>query len=107
MIVKGKKVKGLAVFSLQQSKKIATIHDLVSDSSGHKVSALTVGKHGLFTEMQVIPFGDIKSIGEDALVIETDASIKNVSNADKGVQQMIRDGVYIIGTAVITEDGVA
>lgn len=107
MVTKAKNVKGLQVFSLKQNKKIATIHDLISSADGHKITALTVDKRGSFADTRVIAMGDVKSIGEDALVVESESSVKNVSAADKGIQQMVRDHIYIIGTAVITGDGVA
>lgn len=106
MAVKGKSIKGLQVFSLKQSKKIAAVHDLICEANGHRVSAFTVGKRGLFAEMRVVPFEQIKSIGEDAVVVESDTAIINVSHAGKEIQTMVRDNIYIIDTSVITEDGV-
>lgn len=106
MAVKGKNVRGLQVFSLKQSKKIAAIHDLVCEADGRRICALTIGKHGMFADMRVIPIEDVKSIGEDAVVVESESSIKNLDQVDKGIQSIVRDHIRITGTTVITEDGV-
>lgn len=106
MSVKGKHVKGLQVFSLKESKKIATITDLICDPDGHRISALTIGKHGLFANMRLVLIEDVKSIGEDAVVVESESSIKNLNQVGKVIQRTVRDHLIITGTAVITQDGV-
>lgn len=106
MLIKGKNIKSLQVFSLKQSKKVATIFELICNSNGHKVTAFSVDRRGLTTDARVIPFEDVKSIGEDALVVESEAAIYNLSHVAKEIQRMVRDSIYIIDTSVITEDGV-
>lgn len=106
MLVKSKHIKGLQVFSLKDSKKIGTTEDIVYDPESHRVRALTVSPRGAFTDTKLILMERIKSIGEDAVVIESDASIVAVTLASDVVQRVVRDHIFIANTKVITEDGV-
>ncbi len=97
-----KHVKGLKIMSLKQGKKIDEADKILYDSDTHRIKAITVAGG----DIRLILFEDVKSIGNDALMVESEESIRNLSSAGEKIERMVKDNVYLIGTTVMTEDGV-
>ena len=98
-------VKGLKIMSLKLGRKIATADDILYDASEQRVKAITVG-NTTDSDVRLIHFADIKDIGVDAVMVESEAAIKNLSEVGKPMERMVKDKLYLTNTMVITEDGV-
>ena len=68
-MIKGKELIGRPVVALSNGEKIDTVTDLVLDYEGNQVLALLTDKGGWFSEAQALNFGDIKTIGEDTIIV--------------------------------------
>ena len=98
-------IKGLNVMSLKQSRKIASADKILYDPGEHRIKALTLGGP-IGADAKVILFSDIKNIGSDGVMVESEDSIKTLTQAGKNIERMVKDNLYLINTSVMTEDGV-
>ena len=98
-------IKGLKVMSLKQSGKIATTDNILYDPTEHRIKAITIASRE-DVDLRLILFSDIKNIGEDALMVASEAAIKNLSEVGKPIERMVKDKLYLTNTTVVTEDGV-
>ncbi len=99
-----KHIKGIKIMSLKLSREIAKADKILYDAATHRIKAITVA--GGDNEIRLILFGDIKKIGQDAVMVESDTAIKNLSEVGRPMERMVKDKLYLINTSVITEDGV-
>lgn len=93
-------IKGLRVMSLRLGDEIAKASNIVYSTDEHRIVAITVGN-----STSAIPFNEIKKIGQDAIMVESEGAIKNLSDMDKTVQQAVHDNLFLLHTYVITEEG--
>lgn len=105
MLTRGSKVIGLQVLTIEQGKKVEDVDDLIYDPSSQKVVALLVSGGGIFSEAKVIPFNQIKSIGKDAVIVQSEDVLENASQMGKKVASIAGDGIYLSKTKVITKEG--
>lgn len=105
MLIKGTDVIGLNVFTLDKGEKIEDVDDIIFDPKENKVRALLVKSKGLLSDSKVILLDDIKSIGKDAVIINSEEALKNASDVPEPVSSIANDGVYLTKTKIVTEDG--
>lgn len=100
---------GLPVVALDTGDKIETVRDILYDDSSNKVVALLLdsrGSLGLGT-IKTIDYYEIKSIGEDAVVVETGNSIKeqDTDMNEPAAESRAHPSAAVKGKKIMTEDG--
>lgn len=76
MSIKASSIKGLSIFDLSQSKNIEKAKDVVYNPDLKKIEAILISKSGMMSEGKALLIGDVKSIGKDAIMVESSQSIK-------------------------------
>ena len=105
MLIKASHMIGLPVFTIQDGKKVETVADVVYHPIENKIEALLTDKGGLFAPARVILFEDIRSIGENAVLIDTAAVLKKVSEVKNDIQAITKSDAYLTGKKIIAEEG--
>jgi uncharacterized protein YrrD len=105
MLITTNHVIGLPIFTINEGKNIDKIEDVIYDPSSQRILALIVNNGGLFSEGKVIAMEDIKSIGDDAVVIQTEQALKNTSELETDARHIAQDDTYLTKSNVVTESG--
>ena len=98
---KGSDVIGKPIVSHNNGEILDKIKDIVFDSQTSKVSGFVVAEGGVFTYTRVLPFEQVKTIGNDAVIVESASAI---TRADEVVEQAKTKNVAK-GTKIMSEDG--
>lgn len=95
----------MPVFSLEDGQQIGTVKEVVIDNKALEISALVIEPKGFFKEQKIIPYVKVKNVGADAITIErgTNAS---TSTSFPNILSLMKNNNTIIGTKVITENGI-
>ena len=131
--MKFSELKGRAVVSLEDARKIGEVEDLMVEPASHHIASLKV-RTGMFHAAQIIPVSDVKNVGADAVTISTDAGTANsagieestagkqtaeqqrssagnpltapsVSSADSGGSHSLIEITSLLGNKVVTDAG--
>lgn len=105
MLVRATHVIGLKILTLEDGKKIGTVHDIIYDPQDNAIKAFVVENGGLFSSPKVILTKNILSIGRDALMIPNDQVIENASKSEDKVADIAKEDTYLTKTKIVTEDG--
>lgn len=106
MVVKATQVIGLPIFTIKDGKKLeTTVRDVVYDPVANKVEALVIDEGGWFSDARVLLIQDLKSIGEDAVVIESEDMVKDASEVKQKVTNIAKSENYLTTDKVVTEAG--
>jgi len=105
MLIKSKDVIGLKVLTLENGEKIDDIKDVIYDPEKNKVVALLVDNKGWFKDAKVLLIEDIKSIGHDNVMIQSQFVLKNASDVENRVASIARHDTYLTNTKIVTENG--
>ncbi len=105
MLIRASTIIGLPVFTIADGKKIVIIQDVIYHPKLNKIEALLVEKGGWFSDSKVIVFSEIRSIGEDAILIDSVDVLKKASNVERDIEYIAKSDTYLTGTKIITEDG--
>ena len=96
---------GMPVITRVTGKKIGNVKDVLFDPESGKLDAVTVESSGFFSrKRRFILMGDIRSLGEDAIMLEDTRALKKPDGAPKE-QRIVDEGFPLMGKMVITEDG--
>lgn len=72
-----KKLKGLAVVSIDGGEKFGQIEDIIIDATERRISAVKIGSGGVLKrDHNWVPFSAVRSIGVDALMVQNSASLQ-------------------------------
>ncbi len=103
MLVKGSTLKGMKVIAKQVGKEINSIDDVLYNRDTGVVDALLISSGGMFkASSQVLKLRDVDSIGSDAIMIDSDNIIREVS-ADSIKNFKAKD--ILLGKKIVTEEG--
>lgn len=72
-------LKGLAVVAMAEGAKLGYVEDVVVDPQARRVAALLVGSNG---QTFVVPFERVRSIGADAVTVESAQATQALSQGD-------------------------
>ncbi|KXG74045.1 PRC-barrel domain-containing protein [Thermotalea metallivorans] len=97
---RGCDVVGLPVICLDEGCKAIEVKDILYNSEDMQVIGFLVDEGGYFHTCKMIYFQNVKSIGTDAMVIQSQDMIKNEKRAN-GWDSWQR----LIGVEVMTEEG--
>lgn len=105
MLVRTSDVIGTKIVSVKEGKKIDTVDDVIYDPKDNRIKALLVSEGGLFASAKILMIEDVKSVGEDAVVIESEHSIKDAKEVPENVSQIAKESTNLTETKIITETG--
>jgi uncharacterized protein YrrD len=104
-LIKGRDLIGLKVISLENGKLINKVDEIVYDPKENNVKALVVDQGGWFADTKIVLYQDIKSIGQDAVVIDSEDVIKKASDVQENITHIVKDDNYLTTNRVMTENG--
>ncbi len=103
-MLKGKEVIGRKIVTLNGGERVDSVRDLIFDEQGNRVLALLVDEGGWFHAAKVIAFTSVKSIGEDAVMIDSAEDV--VTARDHGQIAAAMDSKSgLAGLNLLTTDG--
>jgi len=103
-MLKGKEVIGRKIVTLNGGERVDSVRDLIFDEQGNRVLALLVDEGGWFHAAKVIAFTSVKSIGEDAVMIESADDV--VTARDHGqIAAAMESKSGLAGLNLLTADG--
>ena len=100
---RGTDLVGKPVITFDSGRRLARVQDLLVDPERNQVLALLIDPGAVFTSARVIPFGHIKSIGENAIIVPKRDVVYNVSRIPE--LKKVFDGRTIKGMRVYSENG--
>src|SRR6476646_8987187 len=100
---RGTDLVGKPVITFDSGRRLAQVKDLLVDPERNQVLALLIDPGAVFTSARVIPFGHIKSIGENAIIVPKRDVVYNVSRIPE--LKKVFDGRTIKGMRVYSENG--
>ena len=103
-MIKGKDILGRPIVAVSNGEKIDTVHDVVFDHNANQVLALLVDEGGWFSSAKEVPFGSIRSFGEDAVMIGSADDI-TTSREDGQLKEALEAKHSLIGMKLLTSDG--
>lgn len=106
MKTKATNVINLKVISFDNGEEIGKVEDVVYDVYENKVKAILLDKGGWFSDAKIVFLNDVKSIGEDAVMLPNKDVIRKASEVDQEkISNVAKDKEYLTKTKVITENG--
>jgi uncharacterized protein YrrD len=91
------------IITYDTGRRLAHVEDLLIDPERNQVLALLIDKGAVFVSPKVVPFGHIKSIGNNAIVVPKPDVVYNVSRIPE--LKRVFDGRTIRGMRVYGENG--
>lgn len=104
-LVRVKNLRDLPVFSMLQGKKIADVKDTIYDPFKNKITALLLYPNGIFSKERFVLFEDIKSVGKDAIIVDSSLVLKKAEEIDKHILNLKNRDKLLLGTKIVTENG--
>jgi sporulation protein YlmC with PRC-barrel domain len=66
-VMKARALTGMPVLSINDGLRLGTVEELLVDPVQRRIAALAIGQAG---QTRLVPFDQVKSIGEDAVTVE-------------------------------------
>ncbi len=74
--MKASALAGMPVLSINDGLRLGTVEELMVDPALRRIAALAVGQAG---QTRLVPFDQVKSIGEDAITVESTQAAQDAS----------------------------
>lgn len=103
-MIKSNDVVGLKLISIQEGKELGKVEDLIFDSNTQKITALQISG-GLFGGKRVVLIEDVKSIGHDAVMIDSESYLYKGDQIKENISEILEKGGYLTATKIITDQG--
>jgi uncharacterized protein YrrD len=103
MDIRAKEIIGLPVITFGTGRKICGVQDLLVDPERKQVLALFVSEGALFTPARAIPFGRIRAIGPDAVIVPDEKAVIDVRRDP--VLKRLNNKQIVRGLRVVTDEG--
>lgn len=94
----------MPVISLEEGQQVGTVKRLLLNPAQKEVIALIVEQKSWFKEQKFIPFNKIRSVGEDIITIDQNASLEKGTSLPE-IVKFFKDQTEITGAKLITENG--
>ncbi|BCM91669.1 hypothetical protein IAD21_03544 [Abditibacteriota bacterium] len=103
---KAKSLLGLSVITHNDGKNLGTVRDLIFSDNSQKLLALLLSDRELFgmIDATCVPWNQVREIGSDALMVESDASQQKV-HADALIAESYDARQTIDGKQITTDQG--
>jgi len=105
MLVKARSLRELPILSVLQGKKIAEVRDVIYDPFVNRIIALLLYPTGVLSKEKFILYQDVKSIGKDAVIVDSSLTLKKSDEIDRNILTLKKREKLLIGTRIVTEDG--
>ncbi|PNY80513.1 PRC-barrel domain-containing protein [Deinococcus koreensis] len=103
-MIKGKDILGRHIVAVSNGERLDTVRDVVFDHQANQVLALLVDEGGWFSAAKAVPFGSIRSFGEDAVMVGSAEDI-TTSRDDVRLKEALEAKQSLIGMTLLTSDG--
>lgn len=103
-MIKAKELLGRPIIAIDSGERIETTRDVVFDHQANEVLGLLVDEGGWFRAAKVVPFGAIRSIGEDAIMVDSADSVTS-TREDGRLADVLESNVSLSGMTLLTTDG--
>ncbi|MDQ3856201.1 MAG: PRC-barrel domain-containing protein [Chloroflexota bacterium] len=101
---KGKELVGLPIVTFSEGEQIGKVRDILFDPDQNRVVALLTDEGGWFSSARVVPWQNLQTIGEDAIIVpDRGAEVK--ADSDRYIQHIMQTDNTLTGTRVFTDDG--
>ena len=101
---KGHSITGLQVIALDNADDMGKVLDLIFDHDADECLGVLLREHSMFHAAQVVPWGDIRVIGKDAVMIESANSVMAPGD-DPRLRAVMERDTHLSGTKILTETG--
>ena len=101
---KGHSITGLQVLSLDTATDLGNVLDLVFDHDADECLGILLREDSMFHAAQVIPWSDIRAIGKDAVMVESENSVMAPGD-DARLRAVMERDTHLSGTKILTETG--
>ncbi|WP_424952721.1 PRC-barrel domain-containing protein [Deinococcus sp.] len=101
---RGKEVIGKKIAALTGEVHADVVRDLIFDPHGQRLLGLLVDEGGWFHAARVIPFGGVRSIGEDAVMVDSLSAVVSAQEVP-GMAEVLSGNQKLIGTPLMTTEG--
>ncbi|QLG12214.1 PRC-barrel domain-containing protein [Deinococcus sp. D7000] len=103
-MIKGKDILGRHIVAIDSGQRIDSVHDLIFDHQANEVLGLLVDEGGWFRAAKVVPFEMIRSIGEDAIMIDSAQHVTTTRDDDR-LADVLDSKISLIGMTLLTTEG--
>lgn len=103
-MIKGKELLGRPIVAIDNGERIDTVHDLIFDHQANQVLGLLVDEGGWFRSAKVVPFESVRSIGEDAIMVDSAHAVTS-TREDGRLAEVLDSKVHLLGMTLLTTDG--
>jgi len=100
---RGSDLIGKPIITFDTGRRLASVEDLLVDPERNQVLALLIDSGAVFASAKVVPYGHIKSIGENAIVVPKHDVIYQVSRIPE--LKRVMDRRTVKGMRVYSETG--
>lgn len=101
---KGHTITGLQVLALDTAADLGHVLDLVFDHDADECLGILLRERSMFHAAQVVPWSDIRVIGKDAVMIESENSV--IAPGDDARLRAVMEGdTHLSGIKLLTETG--
>jgi len=94
----------MPVISLADGQQAGKVKGVVLDPEGLRVAGLVVDQKGWFKDQRVIPYDQIESVGDHAVTVAGNDSIKKSSNYPE-LFELLKKQPQLKGVQVVTQEG--
>ena len=101
---KGHSITGLQVLALDNAAELGHVLDLVFDHDADECLGIILREQSMFHAAQVVPWSDIRAIGKDAVMVESQNSVIAPGDDARFRAVMERD-THLSGVKINTETG--
>jgi len=97
----GETLRGIAVVSVQEARKLGTVDDVLLDLQRHRLGGVTL-QGGLFRGGPTVEWSAIRSVGQDAVMVDDSGAVAAPLDAKHSALVRL---TALRGTKVVTDMG--
>jgi uncharacterized protein YrrD len=105
MSVKGSRVVGLKILTLNEGKEVGQVKDILYSDHDHKVLGVLLKTAGVLSDGLIIRVEKIHSIGDDALIIENEEVIEKIASLPEEIANIATGDNFLTKAKIVTESG--
>ncbi len=100
-----KKIISLPVLSVNEGEHLGFVKSLIVDPINKEIIAFAINR-GWFKDDKIIPFNRVKSIGDNAIVIDKSGTAEKPTNLPQ-IMKLLKNPVQLINSKVVSTSGKA
>lgn len=100
-----RELAGMPVMTRETGRKLGNVKDIIFDPPAGRLAAVTIESAGFFgPRRRFLKMDDIRSIGEDAIMVDSDAVLRRPEN-EPNLRNTVDRGNTLTAKTIVTEDG--